>query len=437
MINPSLLKEQFLNIINSIEVNRSDFVINPYKDMSRNRKCNFKDTILTTLCFSCHSLNNELKSFFGFDPEKLPSKSAYCQQRSKFNESLFPHFFSVFNESIPFTKKLKDFHLLAIDGTDVNLPTDKTDNTTAIPFGSTIRPSYQFHINALYDLLEQRYVDLLIQPRPDMNETYALKTMSKRLKLDGKSIFIGDRLYPSFNLMANIINDGQYFLFRTKSPQSTGSFLKSLELPVNEEFDVYRTFSITRSRQKKYQKNPQKYKILHNGRTFDFINPDDHTTVYELNIRLVCVKLDEDSYEYLVTNLSESNFSSDELKVIYGLRWGIESSFRKLKYSLGLSYFHAKKHKFIIQEIYAKMIMYNLTSLMTHSINKNHNPKNKWTYKISFEDAVSTIREYLKTDMTESKIKALLLKYVSAVRPDRHIHRHVRTQSVKPLNNRA
>jgi len=42
-----------------------------------------------------------------------------------------------------------------------------------------------------------------------------------------------------------------------------------------------------------------------------------------------------------------------KLKLLYFARWGIESSFRKLKYTIGMSNFHAYKPKYIKQEIFA------------------------------------------------------------------------------------
>ncbi|WP_447558201.1 transposase [Streptococcus suis] len=39
-----------------------------------------------------------------------------------------------------------------------------------------------------------------------------------------------------------------------------------------------------------------------------------------------------------------------KLKELYAYRWGIETSFRDLKYSIGLTHFHAKKKEGILQE---------------------------------------------------------------------------------------
>lgn len=70
---------------------------------------------------------------------------------------------------------------------------------------------------------------------------------------------------------------------------------------------------------------------------------------------------DIDSIYYL----SSADFSPDEIRSIYHMRWGIETSFRALKYTVGLTNFHAKKQESITQEIFARMILYNFAEMMT------------------------------------------------------------------------
>lgn len=48
--------------------------------------------------------------------------------------------------------------------------------------------------------------------------------------------------------------------------------------------------------------------------------------------------------ETVLTNL---DFPPDDLKHLYAMRWGIEASFRELKYTIGLSHFHSKRPDFI------------------------------------------------------------------------------------------
>ena len=53
--------------------------------------------------------------------------------------------------------------------------------------------------------------------------------------------------------------------------------------------------------------------------------------------------LDGHTYETVLTNLPTDSFPSCELKKFYAIRWGIETSFKELKYTLGILKFHAKK----------------------------------------------------------------------------------------------
>ena len=50
------------------------------------------------------------------------------------------------------------------------------------------------------------------------------------------------------------------------------------------------------------------------------------------------------------------------------MRWGIETSFRELKYAIGLSSFHSKKVEYIMQEIYARLVLYNYCEIITMNV---------------------------------------------------------------------
>ena len=86
---------------------------------------------------------------------------------------------------------------------------------------------------------------------------------------------------------------------------------------------------------------------------------------YIISFRVVRFKLSDSSFETVLTNL---DFPPDELKHLDTVRWGIETSFRKLKYTIGLSYFHAKRPDFILQKIFARLTMYNFSELISMSV---------------------------------------------------------------------
>ena len=74
----------------------------------------------------------------------------------------------------------------------------------------------------------------------------------------------------------------------------------------------------------------------------------------------------KEEWEVLLTNLDRQEFPLEQMKELYHLRWGIESSFRKLKYDLGSIQFHSKQDRFVEMEIYAHMAMFNVVSLINN-----------------------------------------------------------------------
>lgn len=91
--------------------------------------------------------------------------------------------------------------------------------------------------------------------------------------------------------------------------------------------------------------------------TFDYL-PVGSIDDYPITFRIARFKVSENSYETVITNLDRLLFSSEKLKELYHLRWGIEMSFRELKYTIGLTSFHAIKVDYIKQEIYARLTLF-------------------------------------------------------------------------------
>ncbi|KAA2302118.1 transposase, partial [Clostridioides difficile] len=101
--------------------------------------------------------------------------------------------------------------------------------------------------------------------------------------------------------------------------------------------------------------------------------------------------LSDGAYETVITNLSDADFPPDELRSIYNMRWGIETSFRALKYTVGLTHFHAKRRESVIQEIFARMIMYNFAEMMTSHVVISQKAK-QYHYQVNFTVAVHVCR---------------------------------------------
>ena len=436
-LKPSFIKKSFFDVLEDTAENISDFVKSPGKDMTRERDCTFVDTVLITCSFSAKRINTELFDFFSAKKSRIPSKSALTQQRNKLNDKFFPHIFHSFNKKVPFTKTYKGLHLIAIDGSDLNLPTCSTDHTYAIKQARSDGFYYQMHLNAAYDLLEKRYCGMEIQPRPQMNEGKAFRSLVNSYGNPGSALFIADRGYVSCNNIAFLLENRHHFLIRAKAPDSSASFLRHV---VTEESpdDVDVCFYLTRS-VKKHDKNPDKYKLLNCQREFLYIPHGDTESLYEMRFRVVRFSVGDGSVEYIVTDLSREAFPSGEIKKLYELRWGIETSFRSLKYALSLTFLHSVKRELIIQEVYAKLIAYNFSSLLHAYAEewKHYKSCKGLVYKVSFEDVIPIALRFLIVRMSNDTIKALMTRHLTEIREDSHNPRRVRSQTANPLGNRA
>ena len=129
-------------------------------------------------------------------------------------------------------------------------------------------------------------------------------------------------------------------------------------------------------------------------------------------------KISDTAYETVITNLDSESFPPDELKRLYGMRWGIETSFRELKYTVGLLHFHAKKVENITQEIFARLIMYNFAELITSHV-VIRKPNRKYPYKANFSVAVQVCRQFLLGNISPPDVEATIGRNVSVTRSGR------------------
>lgn len=425
------IKQDFIGLINSIT---PDDVAKSPENFTRKRLCPLHDTLMLLLSMEGHTLNTEISNYYSTVTKHQPSKSAFSQQRSKLAEDALPNLLTATNRIFPFEKTFKGLHLLAADGTALNIPSLPDDPKTFMPYSSGKGGFHQDHLTAIYDLLENRYLDAVIVPRREYNENRDLCEMVDRLLLDEPCLFIADRAFCTFNTIAHVIVAGQYYLFRVKEPSSKGSFFKGIPFPNADEFSIRHTFILQRNYVRQDQDH-RVYKRLHGDRAFDFLPFEDRINKFEIQCRLIKVAIGNNQYEYLITNLPDEQFPISILKQLYNARWGIETSFRKLKYNLALTYFHSYKREFINQEIFSRIIMFNVISMIISSI-RVVKKNTKYVYVISFSDAVFHCRRFLLTRMSAVKLKNLLLMSLSPIRPGRSSPRHTATQRLKPLNNR-
>lgn len=404
------------------------FVINPQSDFTRNRIFTFEETIKCILGMRGNTLNKELYDFFKFS-DKYATTSAFVQQREKILPETFEYLFHEFNNKCNDTKTYCGMKLYAIDGSDLNIPYNENSDTH---FNNNDNKGFnQFHINAMYDLTNKTYKDCIIQPAPMMNEPKSACQMIRRSKLSSNSVILADRGYGALNLLETCNRANVKYLIRVKNdwisevkemPMCEFDKEISIELrttQTNEDKIAYR------NKKAKYIAGVSKFGKEKKGITWEYESP------FIMKLRIVRFKISDDTYETIVTSLDRFRFPIPKIKEMYHLRWGIETSFRELKYILGLINLHSRKEDLIKQEIFAKLIMYNYSERIVSCVKIKPKQKNKYNYYINFTMAVQICLDYFKGRVTRSNLKELLLRYIRPERPNRQDLRKIRP---KPIN---
>lgn len=243
---------------------------------------------------------------------------------------------------------------------------------------------------------------------------------------------MGDRGYCSYNNIAHVMEQGQFFLFRTKDIHSKG-LVGNFDFPEEEAFDIDVRVTLVRSHSRKVPVNPGSYKrFVDRASAFDYIPYGSYNT-YELAFRIVRFPIEKSSFECIVTNLPRDEFPPERIKALYYARWKIESSFRQLKYTIGLSNFHACKPQYIEQEIWAKLIAYNITETMINcTVLETQDTKHE--YKVNFTMAAHICRVFLRlaTEKDQYDVMSLLQRELIPIRDDRQYPRAQTAHFRKP-----
>lgn len=426
--SPATLKKKLFSIISEMQAVSHLFVKQPEKDFSRSRKISFSDTIHFLLSMKGNTLRNEWLNFWEFSPE-MASVPAFCQQRQKLLPEAMDFLFHSFNESFSSLDTYRGFRLLACDGSDLAIAHNPDDEATYRRHNSLDRNEKgynQLHLNVLYDLKNRIYEDAIIQPGRSPNEAKALIDMMERSKIQGPVLLVADRGYESYNILAHAQEKGWNFLIRAKDLGSRG-ILTHLPVPDNSTFDCSLSLILTKKQTKEIKSQPQRYRYLTNKTTCDFLDPVK-SPFYTLHFRVLRFPIAGNTMECIITNLDENAFPMEEIKKLYEWRWGIERSFRELKYTIGLTNFHAKKVEYILQEIFARLIIYNFCErIVTKIVVREKN--RKYSYQINFTVAILICREYFRDRIPPPDLEALIQKNILPIREGRKAPRKVRPNS--------
>lgn len=424
------VKQNLLDIIDEMSLNPELFSKRPGKDFSRKRKLDFSSLIHLCVSMEAGSVRDELLKYFSYDAGTV-SNSAFFQQRSKLSPNALPSLFHKFNSLYPCSLYRKRYQLLACDGSSFTFTRNPLDQDSYFaPDGKTTNGYNQVHTVALFDLLSKRYCDTVVQPIRKKNEFQALYTMVDRFCPPDNvtPIYIADRGFSSFNVFAHAIENGAFFLIRAKDINMQR--ILGNDLPDNPEtFDVQVNRILTRTHSKKKRLHPElkdQYHFICSNVVFDYIHPETNPE-YSISLRILRFPISENSYENIITNLPASSFTLEEIKYLYNLRWGIETSFRELKYTIGAMNFHSKHREYIEMEIWSRLLLYNFCTIITGHVVIQQKGR-KHLYQVNYSTAYKACHYFLRLHNGESPpdIESLIGQNILPTRPGRSYDRHHR-----------
>ena len=428
-------REFIASMLDWMQQNPEGFVVHPDKDFTRRIKLSFKDTVEALFSMEAECLQKGLRKLFPKRETRM-TKSAFCQRRAQIRFDAFRTLFDRFNEEFCRLdgRNYKGKKLLAIDGTKVSIAYNReADSWTP---GGPPQGHNELLITAVMDVLNKAFLDLEINPiRKGSERRDAFTIFNRRDLLEHSAILTMDRGYGGYGLFEFLKRRNIYYVCRLSKTFCT-------DLP-DEPLDVAYTHAIY-TRQ---TRENNRLRLLGKASYLPGVSPKGKEkkqvtwpfeTPYDFTARVVRIELDTGELETLMTNLP-SEFTTADLKEIYRLRWGIETAFRDLKYTMKMTAFHARREDFIWQEILVRLLLYNFASRIVNSVISGPVFTRNHVYRVNFKMAVEICWAWFWAWRSGAPPPAEedFLEYIEIVRPGRKDERKpVKLKPAVPMQYR-
>ena len=384
-------------------INNNEFIVKfkmRNQDFTRNRKAGFSDNMMMVLNKTGRGIRAAVRAFIKVakEDDATYSQQAFSKGRMRIKWEAFREIYQItVNDcySDYDYQTYRGYRLMAVDGTRLNLPYHK-ESIEEFGIQESTGNQIQALASCLYDVLNGIIVDAIIAPCNASERSLAAEHLENVKKIKEQDLILFDRGYPSAHLIDRLEHSGSSYLMRCDS-----SFINGMKRMIKGN-DCVITYLFKSSKLEK---------------TFRIIRFDINGTE-----------------EILITNIFDPDFTIEEFKYLYHLRWGIETKYDDIKNKLELESFSGITPLAVKQDFYATLFLNNLASLMIlenkDDINrKNKVTNNKYQYKINVNAVVSELKEsvilLLITDSKRKKIKILknIYKFISRavvpIRPNR------------------
>lgn len=351
------------------------------KHFTRKRRLPFQTVTLLILRLLKSSVKTELKSFYTtvFKVDQVinwVTDGAFCRARQRIRHTLFIDLYKFivrfFYAHIGY-KRWFHFRILAVDGSELNLPSSKEllnkfgcHHTNSI--GTKIP---QARVSFLCDVLNYITIDAQIASfkigEQQMFETH--------LVCIGKGdLLTADANYGHFRILKAIEKRKADFCIRmSQCSDFIEQFLASIETDIVLEWKP----------SPKTKENCKKHNIDYKP----------------FKVRLVRIELPSGKTEVLALSLlDQKKYSFEQVKELYDKRWGAEEEIKKFMQRLLIEFFSSVKENGILQDFYANIFMLNMVSFLAEPVSEEiykSSMKCKYRQQINWTSALGDVRERL------------------------------------------
>lgn len=400
----------------------------------RNRILVFPDILIVQIRMVSKSLSVEISNFIAKVKGKTVdiSKQAYSKARLKIKYEVYQEInnliVSEYYKDKEYLKFFKGYLVFAIDGVKLQLPNEKE---LIEHFGCQLsngEPMAMSQCSMLYDVLNKMTICSTLGKYDESEKEQAvillksLKEMFDKLGID--VIILLDRGYPSLYLLYYMQMLGLKYVARVNSEFITEvkKFIKSSETDQILNVDL-NTHNLKKE-----------LKLL--------IRKELKT---ELTIRCIKVEISSGT-EYLLSNLTDSNFTTEDFNELYDSRWGIEGHYNFIKNYVEIENFSSKCVDSLKQDFYAGILASNIRTLLVNEVQAEIDKeeveapeKNKYHYEVNQGVALGLIVNeldnllYSKEPLGEiyARLKMKIKKRKNPVIPNRNIPRKKKKSSRK------
>ena len=192
------------------------------------------------------------------------------------------------------------------------------------------------------------------------------------------------------------------------------------------DYHVDRILSRSVSRKKRlHPELSDQYRHICRNVPMDYISAE--CPEYHMSLRVVRFQLPGGTFENLITNLPDLEFSLDDFRDLYHMRWDEETAYRDLKYPLCLKAFHSKKYEYTVQEVWARAVLHNFCMEITIHV-KIPRKNTKHVYQANYSESIKICRDFLRIHdgITVLDVEGLIAQNTEPVRPGRTYARQAR-----------